>query len=113
MRAHRHLRRRPRRGAGPQIEARLVQRAFDGAVLYPAVGEGRILMRAGVVDRKQSLVGVENRDRAVPGTVTVETSPTGSWASSLTRMSPTTEMSVPVIRVLPNGAIVAMNATDA
>ena len=49
---------------GTQVETRGVQRAFDLAALQPTVGERRVLMRTGVVDREHlTVVGVEDRDR--------------------------------------------------
>src|SRR3954468_10558238 len=66
MRTRRLARRRDVGDSGAQVEARGMQRAFDMAVLDPAVGERGLLVRAGVVEREElALLGVEDSDRRI------------------------------------------------
>ena len=49
--------------AGADVEARLVQGAFDRAVLHPAVGEQALRMRAHALGREHLLADAVERDR--------------------------------------------------
>ena len=49
----RELGRRGVHASRAQVKAGCVERAFDPAVLNPAVGRGRVLVRAGVVNGKE------------------------------------------------------------
>ena len=66
-----------------QVEARRVQRALHHAALQPAVGQGSVLMRAGVVDRVKLAVRRCNTAMGV-GPSTRTASPLGMAPSSQT-----------------------------